>query len=204
MGAVKLTFLIFVVHFSWQSLGHVPADGKVHATLGPFALQTQPRHHAFASPFLGGAGLIVEGDIDYNGGIEIALFYLQQLYSIERENLVVTEKSQRMNVTMGYRHWFTHHVSGAVAFFSSYSMGEGHIVRNDFGSVAPPKTSAHDMTEYGFDFSIQIEPWRKDRFSFIIDARYSQCVTQKEGEDENYFGVLAGIKYFVQSRDEVL
>lgn len=71
-----------------------------------------------------------------------------------------------------------------------------------FPPNAAPATSAQDTVKYGFDFSIQVEPYRVDRFSLVIDGRYSLSVTSKPGEDENFVSVLIGMKYFIQGKDQ--
>jgi hypothetical protein len=201
MGALKSITWVILIVFEWQVMAHEPADGHVYATFGEMISKHHTRQHEIGSPLFGNFGVIAEGDVDYNGGIEIGAFFVQQLHSIQREGLVVAEKGNRMYITMGYRHWATSRLSGAVAFFSSYSMGDPVVMRNDWKTNDPPATSARDTTEYGFDFSIQLEPWRKDRFSMVIDARYSLSVTPKSGEDSNFFGILAGLKYFIQARE---
>ena len=167
-------------------------------------LRTEPIDHDFESPYQGGAGLITDADIDYNGGVEIAIFYFHQLYSVRQENQVITERTQRMYISTGYRHWFKPTLSAALGFFSSYAMGEEQVVRNDFKMNNAPVTSASDTTEYGFDLSLQYEPWHKDRWSVIFDARYAYSVTAKPHEDESFVSFLVGLKYFVQSREEGL
>jgi hypothetical protein len=149
-----------------------------------------------------GAAFIAEGDLNGHGGLEIGMFYLRKVFSVQKDRLVLTERIKQLYVTMGYRHWFTKKFSLAAAFFSSYSMGDPEVVVSEFpGSQDRPKTSAHDTTEYGFDFSIQHEFWHKGRFSAIVDGRYSLSVTAKPGEDANHYGAMIALKYFVQSRE---
>jgi hypothetical protein len=163
--------------------------------------QTMNWHHDFNAPFMGGVGLITEGDLSPHGGIEIGLIYMQQVFSIEQNGLVVVERGKRMYITMGYRHWFTPRVSGALAFFSNYSMSEADMLHSDFPSGQAPATSAESMVKYGFDWSLQWEAVRQDRFSVVLDGRYSLSVTSKPGEDENFYAVLVGLKYFLQGRE---
>jgi hypothetical protein len=164
-------------------------------------MRTLPWHHHFDSPYMGGMGVVAEGDIGPGGGIEIGLFYLQQVFSIAQENNVVVERGKRVYITMGYREWFTPKISGALAFFSNYSMSDAEVLRNDFAPNASPATSAQTMTKYGFDFSVQFEPWRTKRFSAVFDGRYSWSVTSKPGEDENFYAFIIGLKYFLQARE---
>lgn len=151
---------------------------------------------------MGGVGLIAEGDTGKLGGIEIGLLYVQQLFSIAQNQQVVVERGKRMYITMGYRAWFTPRVSGALSFFSNYTMSEATTIHDDFYPGPAPATSAQTMTKYGLDFSLQFEPYRKDRFSVVIDTRYSLSVTSKPGEDENFYAFLVGIKYYVQGKSE--
>jgi hypothetical protein len=186
--------------FGWQAFAHEPADGSIWATLGPYALRAHPRNHSFEAPVLGGFGLIAEGDLNRNGGIEISAFYLNQLFSLQQNDRVIEEIGHRVYVVSGYRLWATRQISGELGFFSSYSIGSGRVRHNDFGS-APPETSAHVITAYGFDFSLQWEPWHKDRYAAIIDTRYSYSITSRPGEDSNFYGILVGLKYYVQNPD---
>jgi hypothetical protein len=151
---------------------------------------------------MGGVGLIAEGDTGKLGGIEIGLIYMQQLFSIAQDQRVVVERGKRMYITMGYRAWFTPRVSGAMAFFSNYTMSEAFTIRDDFAPNPAPATSAQTLTKYGVDFSLQYEPYRQDRFSVVIDTRYSLSVTSKPGEDENFYAFLVGLKYYVQGKAE--
>ncbi|MGZ3724013.1 MAG: hypothetical protein ACXVA9_13815 [Bdellovibrionales bacterium] len=196
---MKIISWIILVGFGWQAFAHEPADGSIYATAGPFALKAHPRNHDFTAPVLGGFGLLAEGDLDHNGGIEISAFYLHQLFSLQQNGKVIEEVGKRIYIVSGYRLWPTKNFSGGLGFFSSYSIGSGEVVRNDYGSVPPPETSAHVITAYGFDFSLQWEPWRKERYSAIVDARYSYSVTARPGEDSNFYGVLVALKYYVQN-----
>lgn len=201
-----MSFYLFTAVWLMSSVdpvsAHIPREGDVRAAVGPFWYKTDLRDHSFDSPTQGGIGVIVEGDVDYYGGVEIGAFYNRQLFSIQKEGKELTEFGKRMYITMGYRHWLNPYFSGAVAFFSSYAMGEPQIVRNDFGQNQQPKTSASDVTEYGFDFSLQCEPLSKDRLALVLDARYSLSVTSKPGEASNFFGLFVAFKYYIQGQEK--
>lgn len=183
----------------WQAFAHEPADGSIWATLGPYAIRPHPRNHGFQTPITGGFGLIAEGDLDHNGGIEISAFYLNQLFSLQQNGKVINEIGHRVYVVSGYRLWPTKYLSGGLGFFSSYSIGSGYIVHSDYASANPPETSAHVITAYGFDVSLQWEPWHKDRYAAVCDARYSYSITSRPGEDANFYGIMIGLKYYVQN-----
>ena len=194
--AIALVFL----SLGLRAWAHEPAEGKIHAAVGPYVLHSVPYHHNFTSPFLAGLGILAEGDVDDNGGIEIGIFYFPEYFSIYRDGREITEKAHRVYITMGYRHWFTKQFSAAFAFFSNYATSEAEKINNDFGN-APPLTSAHDMTEYGFDASLQWEFWNHEKFSLIVDTRYSYSMTMKSGEDQNFVAVFAALKYYVQGQE---
>lgn len=200
MGINWVAAIIIFLFASGQAFAHEPAEGKIHAALGPYVLHSVPYHHNFTSPFMAGVGILAEGDIDDNGGIEIGIFYFPEYFSIYRDGMEITEKAKRIYITMGYRHWFTKQFSMAFAFFSNYSMSEAEVMNNDFGPYAP-KTSAHDMTEYGFDASVQWEFWNHENFSLLVDARYSYSMTMKSGEDQNFVAGLVALKFYVQGHE---
>ncbi len=197
-------FVFLIVAFSVRAQAHQPVDGNIWVTGGFFGYATHQWHHRFESPFVGSGGLVVQGDLHKYGGLEISFFYLDKVFSVQKDDLVVTERGKRMYIVMGYRHWFNKKNSAAAGFFSSYSMGDPTILRNDFPAGAKPNTSADDMTEYGFDLSYQHEPISKGRWSAIVDLRYSYSVTPKGFEDSNHYGVLIGLKYFAQSKEKDL
>ncbi len=196
---MRLLFLIVIFSSGSVAFAHAPSDGDIRATLGTFTYKTQMHDR---SPFLLGPALLAEADIDHNGGLEIGMFYLRNSFSIQKQGLTYTERVKRMYITMGYRHWLAHWISAAAAFSSSYSMGDAEIVRDDFGAIPHIGTSARDVTEYGFDFSIQFEPWSEGRYAAIIDLRYDLSVTPKSGEESNHYGAFIGLKYYLQARED--
>ncbi|HMN67142.1 MAG TPA: hypothetical protein PKC28_01255, partial [Bdellovibrionales bacterium] len=170
----------------------------IYAALGPFTYQTHELTHDFESPFTGSLALIVEGDIDHNGGPEVSVFYMRKAFSIVQDGKMVTERAQKLYIGTGYRHWFTSWLSGAISFVSGYSMGDAEVKRDDFAPRAAPATSARDATDYGFEASIQSEVWREGAAGIIIDGRYMYSITPSKGEDSNHYGVLFAYKYRVQ------
>lgn len=201
---MKRIVAFFILSFSIGAHAHEPVDGNVRAALGPFGYATHEWHNNFESPFMGGAGLLVEGDLNKHGGLEVGLFYLNKVFSVMKDGLTNTERAKRLYISMGYRHWWNKKYSWSAAFFSSYSMGDPETIRSDFPVGGAPKTSASDMTEYGFDVSLQHEPWSRGRWAAIVDVRYSYSVTPKGFEDSNHYGVLLALKYFVQAREKDL
>lgn len=161
--------------------------------------QTFDPLHPFEAPVYGGFGLLAEADLNSYGGAELTIMYLHQTFAIERRSKRLIERGRRLYVGMGYRHWFTRRFSVAAAFFSSYLMGDALTLRNDFNVVDPPKTSARDIVEYGFDISLQQEVYRHDKFAVLVDGRYAHSVTPKPDEESNHYSLMLGFKFFIQS-----
>lgn len=197
---LRLFFLMTMLFFSATAATHEPVGGDIRATAAMFRLQSHARQDSFQNPWKGGLGLVVEGDVDHNGGLEIGMLYMEKLFAIHRDGMTVVEESKRMYISMGYRHWFNKRVSAAAAFFSSYQMGDGRTIRDDFPMGMTPKTSARDVTEYGFDLSVQYEPWSARNIALVLDGRYSWSVTPKPDEDANHYMAMVGIKYYVQGK----
>jgi hypothetical protein len=101
---------------------------------------------------------------------------------------------------MGYRFWMSSKFSTSLAFYSSYSMGEPQIVYDNFAPGTTIDTSARDTTEYGLDWALQAELWQSGRYALILDGRYSLSFTNKRQEQSNHYGVLFGIRYFIQEQ----
>jgi hypothetical protein len=199
MSKTNPIILAIIFMFNFDLFAHSPEEGQIWVTTGPYFYQTktsvpQPEK----APYLG-YGLIAEGDVDYNGGVEIALFYLDKLYFIEKGGDQVVEKIKRMFITTGYRHWFNRTFSFAGALFSSYSMGDPKIVVSP-DTVDGLKTSARNITEYGMDFSLQVEVWGNGVIAAVVDTRYSWSTTRNEGEDADVYGVTLAFKYLIPKK----
>lgn len=194
-NAITLFFFLVV---SKEVLAHPPIEGDVWVTAGPFFHRTNSAQGlADKSPFLGG-GLAVEADVDTNGGVEIAMLYEDKLYIRRMEDAIVAERIKRMYITTGYRHWFIPNLSAGIAFFSSYSMGDAKVIFDNRPlKIDAETTTANDITEYGFDLSMQWEFWSKDDFAFVADTRYSISAARKSRQDADLYGLLLGFKYLI-------
>lgn len=194
--------LIFLLSFTSTIFAYSPKEGNVTATLGSFFYKTQfeGSDTGAKSPYFGDLGLIVNGDINSKGSLEIAMFHMQKIFVREFAGNYISEKTELMHITMGYRRWLSSYFSASMALFSSYSIGDPQIIHNDFSSGNQIDTSARDITEYGLDFSLQAEVWQQEPFSAIIDTRYSFSVTNKPNERANHYGIFLGLKYFIQEK----
>jgi hypothetical protein len=125
---------------------------------------------------------------------------MTKMYSIEREGQKTVERTNRAQITAGYRHWFYPWLSGGLGFFSSYVMGEAAVIGQPIGDHID--TSARDAVEYGFESSVQFETFRRGKYSALLDTRYAYSVTPKGGEEGNHYAVIFAIKYEAQERGQ--
>jgi len=183
---------------------HVPSEGKVTALLGPFVFKTNfpGAGTQYEVPMMTGAALIVEGDVDRNGGLEMTAFYLNKIFVRNDDDKILAERIKQVYISMGYRHWFNQRISIAAGLFSSYIMGKRHVEHSDFTPPNKINTSASDTTEYGIDFSVQYEFWESGLWAAAVDARYSWSVTNKPKEYGDHYGAMIGLKYQIQEKFE--
>lgn len=201
MTNVKVLFLLFFM-FCQESLAYEPQEGNVTAIFGPFVSRT---NYPFSStgakaPVFGDLGLIVQGDINEIGALEIALFHMQKVYIRESNDITIAEKTELMHITMGYRYWISPLWSASLAFSSSYPLNQPQIIHSEFPVGQNIDTSARDTVDYGLDFSIQTELWQRDRYSVISDIRYGLSVTEKQNESGSHYGIMLGLKYLIQEK----
>ena len=201
MTNVKVLFLLFFC-LSLKTFAYEPKEGNVSATIGPFVSRTDYPGSASGAkaPWFGDVGLIVQGDLNKYGALEIAMFHMQKAYFRKDSALVVAEKTELMHVTMGYRYFISPLWSASLAFSSSYPMGQRRIIHNDFAPGTTLDTSASDTVDYGFDFSIETELWNNDRFSVVSDIRYGLSITDKTDEKGSHYGLMLGLKYLIQEK----
>ncbi len=184
------------------TFAYSPKEGNVTATLGPYFYRTNFAGSASGakSSMFGDLGFIANGDINEKGSLEVAIFHMQKLFIREQSGSYLGEETELIHITMGYRRWLNSYFSASMAFFSSYAIGDPRVVHNDFPAGSEIDTSAHDITEYGFDFSLQAEVWRNEIYSVIVDTRYSKSVTPKANESADHYGAFIGLKYLVQEK----
>jgi hypothetical protein len=202
---VRIILCLFLWLFnSVESWAYQPKSGNITATFGPQLSQTISSGPRAGEDNLvqNGYGLIAMGDVDDKGALEIGTFYMPKVFIRSSDGKYLSEKTQMMHITLGYRRWFAPSLSASLSFYSGYTMGTFNTLHSDF----PPGqhetgTSAEDYTEYGFDFAVQGEIWASGKFGVILDGRYSQSVTSKPGEDANHYAFLIGVRYLVQEKE---
>lgn len=183
---------------------YLPEEGKISAAVGPYSEKTDYKGSSTNqhSPYLGGLGIQVLGDVNPTGSLEIDLLFMNKPYLREIASRALIEQTQVVQVNMGYRWWVAPSLSFAATIYSAYSMGDVTIIHSDFAPGTEPDTSARDVTEYGFDFSTQVEVYRRYNFSVFVDGRYALSVTSKPNEESNHYGILVGFRYVAQSKQE--
>lgn len=196
--------MILAFIFNLSAHAYEPADGNITSTFGPFIYRTDfPQTQSGAiSGYHGSFALIMNGDLNEKGSLEIALFHLNKLYSREESGLTQVEQTQVMHISMGYRRWLNPYFSGALGFYSAYPMDDTKVVHTDFPAGSEITTSARDKTEYGFDFSIQSELWSNGLFSVIADARYALSVTSQPHEKADHYGFMLGLRYLFKEKTD--
>jgi hypothetical protein len=183
---------------------YTPKEGNVNAIFGPYIYQTRfPGSSTGAqSSYLGDFAIMALGDVNSSGSLEIAIFHMNKMFFRQKDGQFIAEKTQAMHITMGYRWWHNDWFSTSLAIYSAYGMGVPQTVHSDFPGSTAVTTSARDNTEYGFDFAAQAElgSWR--RIAAIVDTRYSFSVTRKPGEYADHYGILFGLRYFIQEKQK--
>ena len=202
MLLLKFSILTTVLFYSISSLAYAPEEGNITSYFGPYIYKTNFRGSdtGATSPLMLGLGLVVDGDVNTKGSLEIALFLLNKTYYREEAGKFIAEQTALTHFTMGYRRWFTDTFSSSLSFSSGYSMGSPRIIHSDFPVGSEIDTSAKDTVEYGFDLSLQKELFKQPAYVVVIDARYSMSVTNKKNENSDHFGILLGFRYTVQEK----
>ena len=82
---------------------YVPEEGKITAAIGPYSEKTDFKGSASNahSPYLGGVGLQVLGDVNRSGSLEIDLFLMNKPYLREIGSKAIIEQTQLVQINMG-------------------------------------------------------------------------------------------------------
>ncbi len=198
----NMLFVIFLLGFSF-SWGYLPEEGNVTANVGPYFFKTNFKEASTkaGAPLMPGIGLIVNGDVSDHGSLEVAMFHLNKRYLRTDGDFSISELSQVIHITMGYKWWLSRYLSTSLALYSAYPMGNVRVVHNNFPTGTELPTSARDTTEYGFDLALQTQVWRGEKFDVVSEARYSISVTSRDHEEADHYGVFLGLRYLVQEKN---
>ncbi len=195
--------LLIGLTLSQKTFAYSAKKGNVTATLGSYIYKTNFSDTvgtgAF-SPWMGDLALIVDGDVNDHGALEVGIFHMHKLFYRAQGGSSVVQGTELIQMDMGYRYWWGSVFSTALSFYSTYSLGVPSYVHNDFAGGQTPNTSAVETTLYGVDLSFQAEVWSHDRFSVLLNGIYSLPLTIKQDEKADLYGFVIGLRYFVQEQ----
>jgi hypothetical protein len=195
--------LLFLFFLNPAALAYQPAEGQISIITGPIIYQTHQTLNSdlFKAPVKGGLGLIVLGDINEYAAIEVELLLMRKNYYRRDQNFYASEETDAAHLALGYRRYFSSYFSGALDFYSSYAAGDPVTNYNDSNPTQPLDTSAHDLTEYGFEASLMGEIFTiNNKWAFISDLRYAKSITSKSDENGDHFSFMIGIRYLLQEK----
>lgn len=200
MKMIIRALFVILLFLTSKVFSYEPAEGNITATLGPYFSKTNfEGSKSGATPkIMNGFALIVLGDINQYSSLEIGTFVMPKLFFREEGGKYISEQTQIVQITMGYRYWINPYFSTSAAFYSSYSTGVVGIIHNDFPPNQEINTSARDITEYGFDFALQGDIWNTEKFAVSLEGRYSTSVTSKKSESGDHYGFLLSLRYLIQ------
>lgn len=199
---IILCAVFTILFYSSRSIAYAPTEGNISSYFGPYLYKTNfsGTKSGVYSPELVGLGMIVNGDINDKGSLEIGIFQMNKVYIRDEFSKFIAEQAALTHITMGYRRWLDEYFSLSLSFYSAYSMGEPKIIYSDFPVGSEIDTSAQDTTEYGFDMAAQFELYNQPNYAIVLDARYSTSVTPKKNENADHFGLLLGFRYLYQKK----
>jgi hypothetical protein len=199
-------FVLVLLYSSDNIFAYEPIEGHITATFGTNFNKTNFSDDISSkinSAYLRGFGLIVVGDINQKGALEIGTFYMPHQYFREQETQQIVERIQELHISMGYRRFINSSFSTSLSFYSSYSMGDPQVIYTNFSNGPEINTSARDITEYGLDWAVQAELWNYNKFAIVFEGRYSLSLTHKINEKSDQYGFLLGIRYLIQEEKKI-
>lgn len=189
---------IFIASGSWA---YTPREGNVNVNFGPFLSKTRSENSTSSfDTSMSSFGLVTVGDINSKGALEIGIFHFHKSFLRNERTFFVSEKTEMLHVTMGYRWWLSPVWSSSMTFSSSYSMGTPSSLYNDFPITEEIPTSARDTVEYGLDLALQREVWSQGQYGVNFDFRYGLSLTSKTQEQGDHFGAMVNFRYLIQEK----
>lgn len=199
MTNLKVLFFLFFA-YPTMAVAYKAHEGNINAIWGMQISRTDTDSVSEipSVPIYGDVGLIVQGDINHLGSLEIGLFHMHKAYFRQDNFNVLAEKANLVHITMGYRRWTHPFFAPGLSFSSSYPMRKAQIIYRSSDPNIFTDTSARDTVDYGFDFSIQSELWKNSNWAVLSDVRYHLSVTAKDFEKANHYALILGLKYLIQ------
>lgn len=187
---------------SGRTFAYQPEEGNINLTAGPITYRTlfKSPEPDLGSPNQGGYAFVANGDSSSQGSIELGIYYLDKIFFRDEGPDVLAQTMEMIHITMGYRWWLRPWISTSLSFYSAYPLSDP---KDYYRRVTPGTyfdTSAMDLTEYGFDFGVQLEVLGTQEFGVVFEPRYSWNVTSKAHESADHFGFMIGLRFMVQEK----
>ncbi|MBC7457926.1 MAG: hypothetical protein H7235_06585, partial [Bdellovibrionaceae bacterium] len=98
----KFLLMILAFIFNNSAYAYSAADGNITITAGSFIYRTifPDTINGVTSGYHGDFGLILNGDLDDKGSLEIAMFHMNKIYSREEDAKTQVEQTQVMHISM--------------------------------------------------------------------------------------------------------
>jgi len=203
MLKIKIKFIFILIFLCYNcAFGYEPKEGNINAGIGFFLSQTNIQKSSYSqmNPIFGGFSLIVEGDVNSSGSLEIDLSYFQKMFYRESNSKSLAEKTEIVSTNMGYRYWIFPKFSMGLGLSSLYSVGEKDILYSQFAVENTIDTSASNIVKYGLELSLQYEMWSNEKYSTFFDARYNYSLSNKDKESGDHFLYMIELKTPIQSK----
>ena len=202
MIKVKKILQITLLLLAIKASAYEPSEGNLNAGLGYFISQNQLRGSEYnkTNPTFGGIALIIEGDLNSKSNLELNLQYFQKNYVRKTITDYVSEKTEVLNVNMGYRYWLFKPISAGLGLSSLYSIGEPTVIYGKSVSNMQLDTSASSIVKYGLEFSLQFEIYNSQSYTLLIDNRYNYSLSNKDGESADHMTNMLIYKKLIQSK----
>jgi hypothetical protein len=202
MQNVRTLFFVLAFISALPVFAYTPEEGKVNLILGPYYYRTNFRNspQGAVASFKNAMGLIAIGDISDHGSLEIGIFPMSKQYFREYHGGYMGQETSLIHITTGYHFWPYRYLSGSLAIFSAYPIGDATTIHNSIPpGTDPVDTSVSDNAEYGIEGSLQGEIFNSGKFAVVIETRYAFSLTHKNSESADHYGVLLGLRYLIQS-----
>lgn len=153
------------------------------------------------TPNRSGLAFSLLGDTNDHGSLEISLMRMSKTYFRTNNGLLIVERVPTVHASMGYRYWFDGKNSSTLALFTSYPLEDAETLHNEFPSGVDFTTTARKSYETGIELGIERDLWSDGRYALFLGAKYLWSLTKDSEEFADQYGVLLGLRYFVQGKD---
>lgn len=203
MTLARFTLPALILFCTSSTFAYQAQEGNITASFGPYFSRTDfdNTNSGASSPYKRGWGLVLNGDVSDKGALEFSIFQIQKTYLRDADAKFISEKSELIQIALGYRYWLHELFSASCTLATAYSIGTPTIEYSDFAPGSEVTTSARDTTEYGLDLAAQVELWSFNSFDLIGEGRYFHSLTRKTGERANHYGGMIGLRYLVQTKN---